>query len=204
MKFFRPTPLYKEYMILDLIEKNSNITQRELSQIIGSSVSMINTYIESYEKKGFITRYYISNKNIEYKITSKGIERKKLLNIQYLNDSHSIYSSARVNISNFLLQLVNKGFKNILLYGAGEVAELLLIVLNTDKNIPLRVLAIIDDDEFKQNKLIMGYHIISSHKINNIKHDGILISSYMHRELIYNKLMFIGYSAKNILMFFDV
>ena len=29
--FFKPTPLYKEFMILDLIEKDANITQRKLS-----------------------------------------------------------------------------------------------------------------------------------------------------------------------------
>ena len=41
-QYFKPTPLYKEYMILDLVEKTPNITQRELSKNIGASVSMIN------------------------------------------------------------------------------------------------------------------------------------------------------------------
>ena len=48
--FFKPTILYKEYMILDLIEKNSHITQREMSEKIGVAVSMVNQYIDQYEK----------------------------------------------------------------------------------------------------------------------------------------------------------
>lgn len=40
--FFKPTPLYKEFMILDLIEKNKDITQREISLQIGAAVSMVN------------------------------------------------------------------------------------------------------------------------------------------------------------------
>jgi hypothetical protein len=38
-QFFKPTVLYKEYMILDMIEKNPNITQREMSKAIGIAVS---------------------------------------------------------------------------------------------------------------------------------------------------------------------
>jgi hypothetical protein len=38
--FFKPTLLYKEFMILDLIEKDANITQREISKTIGVAVSI--------------------------------------------------------------------------------------------------------------------------------------------------------------------
>lgn len=46
--FFKPTVLYKEYMILDMIEKNSHITQREMSKTIGIAVSMVNDYLDEY------------------------------------------------------------------------------------------------------------------------------------------------------------
>jgi transcriptional regulator with XRE-family HTH domain len=48
--FFKPTPLYKEFMILDLIEKNKDITQRQMSDHIGVAVSMINQYLDEYKK----------------------------------------------------------------------------------------------------------------------------------------------------------
>lgn len=46
--FFKPTLLYKEFMILDLIEKDSNITQREISKAINIAVSMVNNYLNEY------------------------------------------------------------------------------------------------------------------------------------------------------------
>ena len=49
--FFKPTLLYKEFMILDLIEKDAHITQREISKTIGVAVSMVNQYLDSFEKK---------------------------------------------------------------------------------------------------------------------------------------------------------
>jgi predicted transcriptional regulator len=51
--FFKPTPLYKEFMILDLIEKNPSLTQREIGDAIGVAVSMVNAYLDEYEEKGY-------------------------------------------------------------------------------------------------------------------------------------------------------
>ena len=48
--FFKPTPLYKEFMILDLIEKNKDITQREIAKHLGIAVSLVNAYLDEYEK----------------------------------------------------------------------------------------------------------------------------------------------------------
>jgi predicted transcriptional regulator len=37
-------------MILDLIEKNKDITQREIADNIGIAVSLVNNYLDEYEK----------------------------------------------------------------------------------------------------------------------------------------------------------
>nr|WIF88109.1 winged helix-turn-helix domain-containing protein [Acholeplasma laidlawii] len=54
--FFKPTIIYKEYMILNLIEKDPNITQREISTAINIAVSMVNTYIDMYEKRVYLQK----------------------------------------------------------------------------------------------------------------------------------------------------
>lgn len=201
--FFKPTLLYKEFMILDLIEKDANITQREISKIIGVAVSMTNAYLDDYQKKGLIKMKKHSTKTVEYFITTKGIERKKLLNISYLNASLKVYKSAKSNIVKFLDQVIDKGFKNILLYGAGEVAEILLQSIISDQDIPIKILGIIDDDIDKQNHLLLNTKIISIDEMKNIKHDGILISSYTNNELILNKLKQFNYDNNRIIQFFD-
>lgn len=201
--FFKPTPLYKEYMILDLIEKNSNITQREISNIINSSVSMVNYYLEEYETEGYISREYQSTKNVQYYITKTGLERKKYLNLGYLKSSQNLYNSAKENIEQFLKQIENKGFKNIMLYGAGEVTELLLHTINTSENINVYARAIIDDDYKKIGTTIFNTKVISRDSINIIKHDGILISSYTNKNIMKKNLREIGYPTNKIIEFFD-
>jgi len=201
--FFKPTALYKEYMILDLIEKKKNITQREISMTVGIAVSMVNKYLDEYEKKGYIKRKYRSTKTVEYFVTKKGIERRKLLNIWYLKSAHGVYMSAKDNIIVFLNNIIEKGFKKILLYGAGEVAEIILQVMNDDNEIPLEVIALIDDDPLKINKAIVNVPVIDVLMINEYEHDGILISSYTHHKVINEKLIRDGYSENNILHFFE-
>ncbi|MGD9678807.1 MAG: winged helix-turn-helix transcriptional regulator [Vulcanibacillus sp.] len=201
--FFKLTPLYKEFMLLDMIEKDSNITQRDMSNTLGVALSMINAYIENYEEKGYLKRKYQSTKKVEYLITKLGKERRKLLNIWYLKSSYDVYRSAKDNIISFLNQIIDKGFKKILLYGAGEVAEIMLQVLNDDNNIPLEILAVIDDDSSKSNNVIVNLPIIRKEQIKEYTHDGILVSSYKHHETINNKLAEINYSKEKIINFFD-
>ena len=190
-------------MILDLIEKNKNITQREISVQIGVAVSMVNAYLDEYEQKGYIKRKYISTKTVEYFVTKKGMDRRKLLNIGYLNASQNLYNSAKENIERFLIQIEEKGFNNIFLYGAGEVAELLLHTIKSSKIIHINILAVIDDDASKIGQQVVGTDIISRNQIEKISHDGILISSYTNRLQIINNLFEQNYNRVKIIQFFD-
>ena len=201
--FFKPTPLFKKLMILDLIEKDSQITQRTISNSLGIAVSMVNEYLDEYEEKGYIIRKYLSTKSVEYVITKKGIERKKILHISYLNATQKIYKSAKENIIDFLNQIIEKDFKNLLLYGAGEVAEIMLHVINGDRSFPLKAVGIIDDP-LKINHFLVNTKIIPLEQINGINHDGILISSYTHNERIYKKLLDVQYDKNKILQFFEL
>ena len=201
--FFKPTVLYKEFLILDLIEKDQNITQRQMAEALGVAVSMVNQYLDNYEKEGLIKRKRHSTKTVEYFVTKKGTERRKLLNIWYLKSSHEVYLSAKDNIIKFLSQIIDRGFKKILLYGAGEVAEIMLQVMNDDNQIPLEVVAVIDDNYDRILDKLVNHPIIALNQIDQYNHDGIMISSYKHHETIYNNLLRIDYPKKQIIQFFD-
>lgn len=201
-KFFKPTLLYKEFMILDMIEKNPDITQRNMSDDLGISVSMVNDHLTLFEQSGYIKRIKHSSKMVDYQITTKGVERKKILNIGYLSSAQSLYNSAKENIEKFLRQIEEKGFKNILLYGAGEVCEILLSTLLSNTSIKIKCLAVIDDDLNKIGKEILGVSIIGRTQIKDYIHDAILVSSFINKNIFQNKLVEINYPINQILNFF--
>ena len=181
-EFFNPTPLYREYMIMTIIMENPEATQREIASILGVSATLVNKYLEEYEKEGKIERIYNSRKDLTYKITGLGIKEKQNLNIEYLKNSLRVYNEAKGNVLPFLLALYEEGYANILLYGAGEVAELLLSIIKSDKSVKLKVLAIIDDDVKKIGTKLSEIKIVSMNDINKYDYDGILVASYNHEE----------------------
>ena len=201
-QFFITSKLFKELMILDIISKNAKTTQREMADKANVSVAMINEYIEKYSNDGSITLSYHSTKTVEYHITPIGEERRKYLYIQYLESSLDIYNNAKEECEHFLEDLYNKGFKNILFYGAGEVAEILLYVIRTSPKTNIKVLAIIDDNKEKQNTLLTNKNIISIDEINNYQYDGILISSYTNNTSIKEKLYNTNIDKDKVIEFF--
>lgn len=201
-QFFITSKLFKELMILDTISKKTNTTQREMADCANVSASMINEYIEKYSNDGLISLDYHSTKTVEYHITPKGEERRKYLYIQYLESSLDIYNNAKEECEQFLDDLYNKGFKNILFYGAGEVAEILLYVIRTSPKTNIKVLAIIDDNKDKQKITLTNRKIISVDEINNYEYDGILISSYTNNDVIKEKLYKTNIDKDKVIEFF--
>ena len=202
MKFFSPTSEYKELLLLEHIEKNPNTSQHEIARKIGSAASMVNVYINKLEENGYLIRDYQSLKIVYYNITPEGIKRKNFLSITYFHELLKLYRLAEKNMESFLLRLENKGYRNILIYGAGEVAETILGIIKERKGKPLRVLALVDDDKERQGNELLGYEIISREEINQYDHDGIVITSYTFEDDITNRLTEIGYPDDRIERFF--
>lgn len=200
--FFNATPLYKEYMLLNYIEKNSEITQRSIGETMNVAVSMVNTYLDDCESKRYILRTYVNTKNVTYTITDMGIERMKYLNLGFLEASQEIYYSAKENIVSFLNQLIINNIYNIAFYGAGEIAEIINSVILSEFNSKIKVVAIIDDDIKKQKKRIMDTSIVSIEEICKFDYDAIMITNYSNRDVMYSNLLEMNISKDKIVQFF--
>lgn len=98
IKFFTPTSILKEQMLLQYIEKNPNTTQKEMGDLVGAAPSMVNVYLNEYEEKNYIEREYISPRKVNYKITSEGIKRKNFLIINYVHELLKLYRLAKENV----------------------------------------------------------------------------------------------------------
>lgn len=203
MKFFSPTSELKELLLLQHIENKPDTTQQEVAKVIGGAASMVNVYIDRLESKGYLIRVYKSAKIVYYNITPDGVKRKNYLSITYFHELLELYRLAKENIEHFLLRLEDKGYKKMLVYGAGEVAETLLEIIKDRKDKPLKVLALVDDDKNKQGIQLLGYKIISKDDINEYIHDGIIITSYTYEDDIKNRLDEIGYPKEKIERFFS-
>ncbi len=202
MKFFSPTSELKELLLLQHIEKNPDTTQKEIAKVISGAPSMVNVYIDNLEEKNYMVRDYKSAKIVYYNITPEGVKRKNFLLISYMRELLSLYILAKDNVENFLKELIKKGYNNILLYGAGDVAETIIGVIRDKEDLNLKILAVVDDDEDKIGTEFFGYKIVSRGSIKDFSHDAILISSYTFEDKIRKRLDEIGYNKDRIVGFF--
>ena len=200
---FKPTPLYKELMILNLLTKNPDVPQRTIARELGISLAMVNSYLVEYESRGLLSVTKDSTRLGEYQLTRLGHERRKILNMEFLEASLDVYNEAKDECINFLNKVINEGYHSLLFYGAGEVCELILYVINNlNDELKLDILAIIDDDEEKIGKMITGIPIIKKEDIGKYNYDGILVSSYTNNNIIKVKLKKLNIPSDKIIEFF--
>ena len=201
--FLSPTSRFKELMILEHIESSPDTTQKELAGIISGAASMVNVYIDELEENGYMKRDYKSAKIVNYNITQKGMRRKKFLSMTYFRELLEYYRLAESDMKSFLDRVESKGYNNILLYGAGEVAETILGLINRRTDNSLKVVAIIDDSKNRQKEEILGHKIIPLDEIEKFDHDCIVITSYTYEDDIRHKLEEIEYPMDKIERFFS-
>lgn len=203
MRFFNPASELKELLLLQHIKKFPDTTQKEIAEIISSSVSMVNVYIDKLEENGYMERQYQSAKIVYYKITCKGVRRERFLLINYMKRLVDLYVLAKENVEKLLSEIEKQGYERILIYGAGQAAETILGVIKVrDENV-LEVIAIIDDDEKIQGKVILENMVICKEDIHKYQHDAVVITSYTYEDEIRKKLDEINYPEDKIIRFFN-
>ncbi len=202
MKFFSPTSELKELLLLQHIEENPDTTQKSIAEVISGAASMVNVYIDKLEANNYLIRDYKSPKLVYYNITPEGVKRKNFLAITYFHELLELYRLAEENIEKFLVGLEEKGYRYVLLYGAGEVAETILGIIKERKDKPLKVVGIVEDDEKRQGKELLGYKLISREEIEEYEHDGIVITSYTFEDDIREKLEEMNYPGDRVERFF--
>lgn len=198
MSFFSPTNKLKELLLLEHIEKYPKTTQKEIAEVIEGAPSMVNLYIDNLEEKDYLKREYLSSKTVYYHITAEGIKRKNYLFITYFHELIRLYRLAEEQIEKFLKSIEDKGFKDILIYGGGEVAETMVRALKQRRDRNLKIVAIVDDYKDEEDMEYLGYKIIRRNEIKYYKHDAIIITSYSYEDEIINKLEEIDYPEERI------
>jgi len=96
------------FQILKVLEKDSNFTQRRLSNTLGISLGKINYCMKKLIDKGFIkVNNFKNHKNkIQYKylLTSKGIEEKGKLTLQFIKIKTKEYDALKGEIDDLKIE----------------------------------------------------------------------------------------------------
>lgn len=202
MRFFKETALYREMLLLEFISSHRNISQSDIAKYIELGSSMVNNYIGDLEDIGYLKREYQSRKVVHYNITPEGIDRKNFLQIRYVKELVSMVKKGQDTVSLFLDTIIDNNFKKVLLYGAGDVAKIMLNMIEMN-HMNLEVVGIIDDNENKVGTKLYDIDVISFNDIGKYEYDGIVITSFAFEEKIINKLIDSNYPKNKIIRYFE-
>lgn len=146
----------RELKILEKIEGNGHLTQRDLSKEVGIALGLVNHLLKKMVKKGWIKIKNLDANRIRYLITQEGAREKSSLLYKRVENTIHFYLDAKRVIKDKVIHLKSEGVKSVSIYGINHIAEVLFIVL---KELGLELTSVVDDN--KEGEVWFGYTIVN-------------------------------------------
>lgn len=182
--------------ILEELEGNQAPSQRYLSDQLNISLGLVNSFLKRLAQKGYFKATTIPRNRVKYILTPKGAMEKSRLTYAYVQHSFQFYRDARKKLSTTFNRLDKNGVKNIVFYGAGDLAEIAYLSL---QETPIILAGIVDEEH--HDKPFFQLKIQPTDKLKSIKCDKLLITKIGPGASLKDKIMGFGIKNDDILTF---
>lgn len=119
----------KEFKIINEIDRDLNITQRGISKNSGMSLGMTNIILKKLINKGYVKVKQLNKKKVQYFLTPKGFTEKARKSYCYTLKTMEILKTMKLKIQAIVLKEYKKGQRKFVIWGKGELADLVEISL---------------------------------------------------------------------------
>ena len=176
---FKPSDEIRDLRLLEELESNPIVSQRELSHKFNIALGVTNACLRRMARKGWIRIRDLNPRKIGYYLTSKGMLEKARLTIHLISFRVQHYSELKKIIAKRLLEMQRDGMKRIVFYGVSDEMEVAYVTL---QGVNLKLVGIVEDDEKFIPQFIFGYELEPVSRIKELKPDCILITSLSENE----------------------
>ncbi len=175
------------------IERNGGHSQRELSRRLNLSLGLVNTFLKRLVSKGYFKVTTMPRNRMKYFLTPKGIARKSRLTVEYLQYSVGFYKEIKDLLLSKFREMEEDQVRGILFFGAGEVAELAYLYLQSTT---LRFLGVVDDHG--RGKDFLRYKVQDLDRLRRFDWDLVLVTRLDDPEQDRDYLIRNGVSSERI------
>lgn len=168
----------RELELLEKIENNGHLTQRDLSKEVGIALGLVNHLLKKMARKGWIKVKNVNAKRIRYLITPQGAKEKSRLIYKRVESTIHFYLDAKSMIKNKVVHLKNDGVRSVSIYGINHIAEVLFIVL---KELKLGLTYVVDDN--RKGEDWFGYKVIDMDEFLKSNTDILILASFNNDEI---------------------
>ncbi|MBL8833904.1 MAG: winged helix-turn-helix transcriptional regulator [Rhodospirillales bacterium] len=127
--------------VLSVVERNSSVTQRGMSNQLGIALGLANAVLKRCVRKGLIKISTAPLNRYAYYLTPTGFSEKARLTAEYLRISFDLFRNARRQYNEIFEALAARGLTRIVLVGASELAEAALL---SARETPVEVVGFVD------------------------------------------------------------
>ena len=161
--------------VMDALENRQQITQRELSQVTGLNLKKVNYCLHKLLERGFVKfqrlRQNPDKRAYLYILTPSGVRAKSQLTYRFLKFTLEFYNKMVVRLKQTLQDMSNAKMNRVVLYGASDVAQILIDMLEVEK---FCVVGIIDDS--LDVSVFHGLSLIPKDQLGSYQWDCVLIT----------------------------
>jgi len=175
----RPPQEMRELELLQELEKNPIISQRELSHKFGIALGVTNACLKRMGRRGWIRITGFNHHKIGYYLTPKGFAEKAKLTLHLVSWTVQHYSALKEIIGKKFLEMQDRGIERIAFYGVSDEMEVAYITL---QGVHLKLVGIVEDGSRMNQKEIFGLEVKEVSQIEVLKPDAVFITSLVGQE----------------------
>ena len=113
--------------ILDTVQRNEQLSQRNLSRQLGVALGLTNSYLKRCVRKGWVKVKQAPANRYLYYLTPTGFVEKSRLTASYFSRSLAFYREAGGSCARLLDQCVEHRWQRLLLCGVSDLAEIAML-----------------------------------------------------------------------------
>jgi DNA-binding MarR family transcriptional regulator len=174
LDLFKPPQEIRELSLLQELEKNPIISQRDLSHKFGIALGVTNACLKRMARRGWIRMMNQDHRKIGYFLTPKGFAEKAKLTLRLVSWTVQHYSTLKDIIGERLLEMQNKGVERIVFYGVTDEMEIAYVTLQGSS---LKLVGIVEDEDKMNRKKVFGFELKEVSQVETLEPDAVLITS---------------------------
>lgn len=179
--------------VLRVLASGQRVTQRSLSAELGVALGLTNLLIRRLVGKGYVKMSKMDTRHVRYLMTPAGWEALAHATRQSLENTVHLYTETREHIRSSLAAISERcnsmkgGEKRVVFYGAGDVAEIAYVSLQTTD---LTLIGMIDDTRTGRffHLTISPADQLSPETLGPLPYDHLIVTSLRHADAIRAKL----------------
>lgn len=117
--------------LMSQIEKNPHISQRTLANELGVALGLLNSYLKSCVKKGWVRVNQVPAKRFAYFLTPEGVSEKGRMVGQYLRRNFEFFKTIKLESQELVDQFKIQGTLGVKIVGQSELSEIFTLVAET-------------------------------------------------------------------------